>query len=98
MTMQTPIELRLDRLTAELHDLRHELKAALGALPKAGPKWISTVELASELGVTSRTVGKWIAANRFPDAVIRRKRRGNGVIYKLDRDPALKAAEEIMTS
>jgi len=85
-------------MTAELQDLRYELKAALSALPKPGPQWIGTAALAAELGVTSRTVGKWIAANRFPESVIRRKRRGNGVIYKLDRGPALEAAQEIMTS
>ncbi len=98
LATEATVEQRLDRLTAEMQDLRFELKEAMNALPKAGPKWISTAEFAGLLGVTPRTVGKWISAGRFPQDVLRVKTRGKGVVYKLDRCPALEAAELIMTT
>ena len=96
--MQTPIELRLDRLTAELQDLRYELKQALGALPTPGPKWVSTSVFAKEVGMSGKTIQNWLSAGRFPDAAFKRRRRGKSFTYLLDREPALEAAHRIMTS
>lgn len=96
MHHQTPLEHRLSRLTAEVQDLRAEIRAAVGHLPKPGRRWISTGALASEVGVSSRAVLNWIASGRFPEAVVKRRPRGSGVVYLLDRVPAIAAAEQIV--
>ncbi len=95
MFQQTPLEHRLSRLTAEIQDLRAEIRAAVGHLPKPGRRWISTTALASEIGVSSRAVLNWITAGRFPEAVVKKRPRGDGYVYLLDRGPAIAAAERI---
>ncbi len=96
--MQTPIEIKLDRLTAELQDLRFELKQAMGAMPKPGPKWVSTSDFAKEVGMSGKTIQNWLGAGRFPETTFKRRRRGKSFTYLLDREPALEAAHRIMTS
>lgn len=94
--MTTPLEHRLSLLTAEVQDLRHELRKAITHLPKPGRRWITTSQLATELGVTSRTVLNWLAAGRFPESTYRKRPRGEGYVYLLDREAGLAAAERIL--
>ena len=96
--MQTPVDIRIDRLTAEISELRHEIRQLLKSTPKPGIRWVSTAQFAQELNLTSRTISAWLAAGRFPSNVYKKKRRGTGHVYLLDREPALKAAERIMTT
>lgn len=92
----TPVEHRLTQLVAEVQDLRHELRLAVGHLPRPGSRWLTTSQLAKELGVSSRAVLNWLAAGRFPEATYRRRQRGQGFTYLLERQPALAAAEQIL--
>ncbi len=94
--MTSPTDHRLALLSAEVQDLRHELRRAISHLPKSGRRWISTSELAAEVGVSSRAILKWLAAGRFPESAYRKRPRGQGFVYVLDRDSAVAAAERII--
>lgn len=94
--MSTPIEHRLAVLTAEVQDLRAEIRRAVRHLPSPGRRWISTSELAAELGVSSRSVLKWLSAGRFPASTYRKRPRGEGFVYLLDREAAVAAAQQII--
>ena len=92
----TPVEHRLTQLVAEVQDLRYELRQAVGHLPRPGSRWLTTGQLAKELGVSGRAVLSWLAAGRFPEVSYRRRQRGQGFTYMLDRQSALAAAEQIL--
>jgi hypothetical protein len=92
----TPIEHRLTQLVAEVQDLRSELRQAIGHLPRPGQRWLTTTQLAKELGVTGRTVLSWLDAGRFPENTYKKRARGSGFQYVLDRGPALATAERIV--
>ena len=92
----TPVEHRLTQLVAEVQDLRHELRLAVGHLPLPGSRWLTTGQLAKELGVSSRAVLSWLAAGRFPEGAYRRRQRGSNFAYLLERQSALAAAEQIL--
>lgn len=94
--MDSSIDIRLDRLTAEVSQLRHDIQQLVSQTTKAGPRYISTKEFGLEIGKTSRTVCQWLTDGRFPDTVYKRKRRGQGFVYMLDRVPALRVAERLM--
>lgn len=92
----TPVEYRLDRLVAEVQDLRHELKEAISHLPKPGTRWITSTQLGDVLGLTGRCISKWVAQGRFPESSYRKSRRGGRFVYLFDRETALEAAERII--
>lgn len=94
--MSSPIEHRLAQLIGEVQDLRHELKAASHHLPKPGRRWLTTSQFGAEVGVTSRTIANWITQGRFPDSCVKKRPRGQGIVYLLDRVPALEVAERIL--
>jgi hypothetical protein len=95
--MITPLESRLDRLTAEVQDLRHDLRQALQLLPKTDDDnpWMTSSELAKEVGLTSRTLAQWATDGRFPDEVVQKAPRGNGFRYLFRRDNAKQAVYAI---
>ena len=93
--MQTPVDIRIDRLTAEISELRHEIRQLLKSTPKPGPKYVSTKDFGLVIGKSSRTVCQWLTDGRFPESVYKKKRRGSGFIYMLDREPALLVAERL---
>ena len=94
--MESSIDIRLDRLTAEVSQLRHEIQLFVNQTTKTGPRYISTKDFGLEIGKTSRTVCQWVTDGRFPDTVYKRKRRGKGFVYLLDRVPALRVAEQLI--
>ena len=91
------LEHRLLVLTAEVQDLRHEVKAALAAKAAPTSRWISTAELAKLTGIASRTVGLWISQGRIPPTCYTKRPRGDGFTYRLDREPAIAAIESIIS-
>jgi hypothetical protein len=92
----TPVEHRLSQLIGEVQDLRSELRQAIGHLPRPGSRWLTTSQLASEIGVSGRCVLSWLDAGRFPPDTYRKRTRGASFQYLLDRAPALAAAERIV--
>jgi hypothetical protein len=95
-SVHSPIEYLFAQFIGEFQDLRHELREATHHLPKPGRRWITTAQLAAEIGVTGRTVANWISQGRFPESTYKKRPRGEGFIYLLDRTPALAAAERIV--
>lgn len=93
--METSIDIRLDRLTSEVSQLRYEIKQLLDQSPKSGPRYVSTKDFGIAIGKSSRTVCQWLNDGRFPQSVYKQKRRGTGFIYMLDREPALRIAERL---
>jgi hypothetical protein len=91
------IEHRLLVLTAEVQDLRHELKAALSAKTNPPLRWLSSAELAKITGIAPRTVGLWITQGRIPPTCYTKRARGDGFTYRLDREPAIAAVESIIS-
>lgn len=94
--METSIDIRLDRLTSEVSQLRYEIKQLLDQSPKPGPRYISTKEFGIAIGKSGKTVCQWLNDGRFPQSVYKQKRRGTGFIYMLDREPALRIAERLI--
>ena len=92
------INLRLDRLTSEISQLRHEVQQLVGYSLKSNTKsrYISTKDFGLLIGKSSKTICQWLNDGRFPDTVYKRKRRGSGFIYMIDCEPALLIAEKIM--
>jgi len=93
--METSIDTRLDRLTSEVSLLRGEIKQLLDQTQKSGPRYVSTKDFGIAIGKSSRTVCQWLNDGRFPQSVYKQKRRGNGFVYMLDREPALRVAERL---
>lgn len=93
--METPTDIRLDRLTSEVSQLRYEIKQLLDQVPKTGPRYVSTKDFGIAIGKSSRTVCQWLNDGRFPHSVYKQKPRGSGFIYMLDREPALRVAERL---
>ena len=93
--METSTDIRLDRLTSEVSQLRYEIKQLLNQAPKPGPRYVSTKDFGIAIGKSSKTVCQWLNAGRFPQSVYKQKRRGAGFIYMLDREPALRVAERL---
>lgn len=95
--MNDELTRNLLRLTNEVLSLKQEIRELKANQSKPKPKWISTSELASELGVTSRTITKWIQADYFSHNAVVRKKRGKHYVYKMNREVSLKEADQIIS-
>lgn len=93
--METSTDIRLDRLTSEVSQLRYEIKQLLDQTPKPGPRYVSTKDFGIVIGKSGKTICQWLNAGLFPQSVYKKKRRGSSFIYMLDREPALRIAERL---
>ena len=92
------LEIQTDRMMLLILELRDDVRKLLASSSRSSKRWISTSEFSKELNCSSRTITGWITAGKLPPSVYKKKSRGAGHVYLLDREPALKAAERIMTT
>ena len=90
--MERTTDVRLDRIVAELQDLRYELREATSHLPKpGGSEWVTLSELGKELRTPARTVAHWRDNGIIPAASCRQRPRGSGFTWLVHRQSALEA-------
>ena len=89
------LEAKIDRLGGEFQDLKAEVEQSGLKLPVE--TWISTADLGERVGVTDRTIVKWIKEGRFPESVVRKKTRGASFYYRLRSAAAIKIADRCIS-
>lgn len=89
------LEGRIDALSEQVQALRTTFEGAIDQLPKSGKRYLNSSALAKELGVSTRTVLRWVAEERIDPACFITKKRGSGFQYVFDRQLAIPAIEAI---
>ena len=87
------VEAKLDRATGDIQDLRSTIEESGLKLPLQ--EWISTTKLGEHIGVSNRTICKWIEEKKFPSTCVKKQKRGDGFVYRLRSAQAIKAANAI---
>ena len=88
------VEAKVDCLTGDFQDLRSEVESSGLKLPSQ--EWISTTKLGELVGVTNRTICKWIQENKFPKTSVKERKRGKGFVYRLRTAQAVKVANSLV--
>ena len=88
------VEAKLDRATGDIQDLKSTIEASGLKLPVQ--EWISTTKLGEQVGVTNRTICKWIEEKKFPASAVKKQKRGHGFVYRLRSAQAIRAANSLV--
>ena len=89
------LEGRISALHGEVQDLRALLDKAIEHLPKPGTRNASSSQLAAEIGVSKRTLIRWVEEGRMDAGCYVTKKRGSQFQYVFDRQKAIVCAEQI---
>ncbi len=89
-------EAKIDRFRGDIQDLRNVVEESGLKLPIT--EWISTTQLGERIGVTNRTICKWIEEKKFPSTCVKKQKRGDGFVYRLRSAQAIKAANELIVA
>jgi hypothetical protein len=89
---KTSLERKVDLLLGLVSDLRKQTSSP-EPLKK---RWLSTADVGSHVGRSARTIANWVQQGRFPSHVIKKVKRGNSYVIRLDGQDALAAAQQIV--
>ena len=77
------LEQKVDLLIGVITDLKSKVDGYSGIAPPTH-KWISSAELAKMLGMSQRSILNLVHQGKFPDEMVRTRKRGKYNIYKFD--------------
>ena len=89
---KTSLKAKVDLLLGLVHDLREQ--SSCSAPQKR--RWLSTSDVGKHVGRSPRTIAYWVQQNRFPTDLIKKVKRGDSYVIRLDGQGALDAAEQIL--
>ena len=89
---KTSLEAKVDLLLGLVHDLREQ--SSCSAPQKR--RWLSTSDVGKHVGRSPRTIANWVQQDRFPTDLIKKVKRGDSYVIRLDGQGALDAAEQIL--
>lgn len=92
MSVMEPTNLLVARLLGEVQELTHVVRQMVEHTPQRTKTWLEPSELASLLGVSTRTLQNWRNAGWFKPESCRKAPRGNG--YQFHADLAMRDAQE----
>ena len=85
------LELRLEQTIAEVQELTSAVRQLVATTPQRTKTWLEPREIASLLGISTRTLAVWRTDGRFRPISIRKHGRG----YQFHADWALADAQEV---
>ena len=89
---KTSLEAKVDLLLGLVHDLREQ--SSCSAPQKR--RWLSTSDVGKHVGRSPRTIANWVQQDRFPTDLIKKVKRWDSYVIRLDGQGALDTAEQIL--
>jgi len=83
---------RVERLIGHVEDLCAVVRQLVATTPQRSKQWLEPRELATLLGVSTRTLASWRAAGRFEPESLRKGSKG----WQFHRDHALRCVQRGM--
>ncbi len=91
--MTSNLEQKVDLLIGVVQHLTEKVNGYGGVKPPVH-KWVSSAELAKMLGMSQRSILNLVHQGKFPDEMIKAKKRGKYNIYKFDSEKVKRHYEE----